>query len=159
MRNFAVAVYPGSFDPFTNGHLAVLKKACRIFDKVYVVIAVNSEKKRRYSEEEMHRLINEVIAENNLNAVAVICYDLVSETAINSGSRYIVRGIRNGTDLDYEETVAKVNYELASLETIYFRAGDLSHISSSTVMSVFKAGGDVQKWVPSLVLEFMKSLR
>jgi len=151
------AIYAGSFDPFTNGHLHVLKQACLVFDKVYVAIAVNSEKKRRISKENMKAAINKVIENNELKNAEVVIFDgLTVDLAKEKDAKFLVRGLRNGTDYEYEENLAVVNSKISGVETIYFRAGKTAHISSSVVMELYRYGKDIAKWVPVEVLETLE---
>jgi len=148
------AIYAGSFDPFTIGHLHVLKQACSVFDKVYVAIAVNSQKKRRIDKNVMKDAITKVIKNNNLdNAEVVIFEGLTVDLAKEKKAKFLVRGLRNGTDYQYEENIALINNKIAGIETIYFRAGKTSHISSSVVIELLKHGKDVSKWVPAEILD------
>ena len=150
------AVYAGSFDPFTEGHLHVLKQACSLFDKVYVAIAVNSEKNRRVDKEVMKEAISRVIKSNGLdNAEVVIFNGLTVDFAKEKDAKFLVRGLRNGTDYEYEENLAVVNSKISGIETIYFRAGKTAHISSSIVMELHQYGKDIKKWVPEEVLEIL----
>jgi len=148
------AVYAGSFDPFTNGHLHVLCQAAKVFDKVYLVIAVNSEKKRRTDKQMMKEAIEKVLENKRIANVEIVIFDgLIVDIAKEKQAEFLVRGLRNGTDYEYEENMAVVNSKIAGIETIYFRAGKTSHISSSIVMELLKHGKDVSKWVPAEILE------
>lgn len=150
------AIYAGSFDPFTNGHLHVLKQACQVFDKVYVAIAVNSEKKRRIDKDIMKEAIYKIIKNNSLNNAEVVILDgLTVDLAVEKNAKFLVRGLRNGTDYEYEENLAIVNNKIAGIETIYFRAGKTAHISSSIVMELYSYGKDITKWVPKEVIEVL----
>lgn len=150
------AVYAGSFDPFTIGHLHVLRQAAEVFDTVYVAIAVNSEKKRRTDKEAMKSAIQRVIASNGINNAEVHVFDgLTVDFAMQKGAKFLVRGLRNGTDYEYEENLAVVNSKVSGVETIYFRAGKTAHISSSVVMELHKYGKNIDKWVPKEVLEIL----
>lgn len=150
------AVYAGSFDPFTIGHLHVLRQAAEVFDTVYVAIAVNSEKKRRTDKEAMKSAIQRVIASNGVNNAEVYVFDgLTVDFAMQKGAKFLVRGLRNGTDYEYEENLAVVNSKVSGVETIYFRAGKTAHISSSVVMELHKYGKNIDKWVPKEVLEIL----
>lgn len=150
------AVYAGSFDPFTIGHLHVLRQATEVFDTVYVAIAVNSEKKRRTDKEVMKKAIQEVIWNNGITNAEVEVFDgLTVDFAIAKGAKFLVRGLRNGTDYEYEENLAVVNSKVSGIETIYFRAGKTAHISSSVVMELHKYGKNIEKWVPKEVLKVL----
>ena len=147
-------VYAGSFDPFTNGHLYVAKQACELFDKVVTAICVNSNKTRRVDQEKMRQAVTETFkAEGLTNAQAVIYSGLVVDLAKEAGAQFLIRGLRNGTDYEYEENIADINHELTGIKTIYFRAGETSYISSAMVMEVLKYNGDIAKWVPESVLK------
>lgn len=150
------AIYAGSFDPFTNGHLHVLKQACEVFDKVFVAIAVNSSKKRRIDKDVMKNAIEKIVKNNRLDNVEVVIFDgLTVDLAEKKNAKFLVRGLRNGTDYEYEENLAIVNSKIAGVETIYFRAGKTAHISSSVVMELHSYGRDITKWVPEEVLEIL----
>ena len=150
------AIYAGSFDPFTNGHLHVLKQACQVFDKVYVAIAINSSKKRRIDKEIMKAAICKVIKNNKLDNAEVIIFDgLTVDLAKEKDAKFLIRGLRNGTDYEYEENLAVVNSKISGIETIYFRAGKTAHISSSIVMELHRYGKDISKWVPTEILEIL----
>lgn len=150
------AVYAGSFDPFTIGHLHVLKQACLVFDKVFVAIAVNSAKVRRVDKNVMKDAISKVLLNNGLdNAEVVIFEGLTVDFAKKVGAKFLVRGLRNGTDYEYEENLAVVNSKISGVETIYFRAGKTAHISSSVVMELHKYGKNISKWVPDEILEVL----
>lgn len=151
------AIYAGSFDPFTNGHLHVLKQAVKVFDKVFVAIAVNSAKSRRTDKDDMKAVIERILMREKIMNVEVLVFDgLTVDLAKEKKAEFLVRGLRNGTDYEYEETLAIVNSKVANVETIYFRAGKTSHISSSIVMELFHYGKDISKWVPGEVLELLK---
>ena len=98
-----IGFYAGSFDPFTNGHLYIIKKSAKLFDKVIVGIGVNSKKKRSFNQEEMKNAIEKVFINENLNNVSVITYNNLSvDVAIENEATYLIRGIRNGMDYQYE---------------------------------------------------------
>ena len=150
------AVYAGSFDPFTIGHLHVLRQAALVFDTVYVAIAVNSAKQRKTDKEVMSKAIERVLVTNGLSNVEVVIFEgLTVDLAIEKNAKFLVRGLRNGTDYEYEENLAVVNSKISGIETIYFRAGKTAHISSSVVMELHKYGKDITKWVPKEVLEVL----
>lgn len=151
------AIYPGSFDMFTEGHLLILKKAAKLFDEVVVAIAVNPNKKRRYDENAMKTAIEETIIQNQIkNASVVISKGMVVRYAEQIGAGHIVRGFRNEMDIAYEERITVVNQKLnAEIETIYFNAGELGYISSSAVVELMKYGEDVSSWVPAPVYELV----
>ena len=149
--------YTGSFDPFTNGHLHVVKKAAEVFDKVIIGIGIHPTKRRRYDKEEMKHAIEKVLKRENLDNVCVIEYDNLSvDCAKEHNSTYLIRGIRNGTDYEYEEIMASMNEELSGLDTIYFRAGKLGNISSSMVVELLRNGRNVDTYLPNEIIEVIK---
>ena len=151
-----VGFYAGSFDPFTNGHLHVIEVASKIFDKVIVGIGINNLKVRRFDQDKMKEAIEKVISSNNLNNVEVITYDnLTVDSAKESGANFLIRGIRNGMDYDYEENIALINEEISGLDTIYVRAGRLGALSSSMIMELLEAGRDVSKFLPKEILDII----
>ena len=148
------ALFAGSFDPFTNGHLSILKKACSIFDTVYLCIANNADKKRRYSITEMEDAIKQTVSMNGLTNCEVVIYDhLVADFCKELGVTYLIRGLRNTSDYMYEENISKINHEInPDLETVYLR-GDDDVISSSMVYEFVKYGKPVEKFIPGPVLQ------
>ena len=149
--------YTGSFDPFTNGHLHVVKKAAEVFDKVIIGIGIHPTKRRRYDKEDMKHAIEKVLKRENLDNVCVIEYDNLSvDCAKEHNSTYLIRGIRNGTDYEYEEIMASMNEELSGLDTIYFRAGKLGNISSSMVVELLRNGKNVDAYLPNEIVDVIK---
>lgn len=152
-----IGFYVGSFDPFTNGHLHVVEKSAKLFDKVIIGIGVHPNKKRRYDKEKMKVAIENVLKRRNLNNVSVICYENLSvDAAMENNATVLVRGIRNGMDYEYEENMASINEEISGLDTIYIRAGSLGNISSSFVMELFNNAKDVTKYLPAEIIEILK---
>lgn len=152
-----IGFYAGSFDPFTNGHLHVIEKSAILFDKVIVGIGVHPKKERRFDKELMKNAINQVLIRKNLNNVTVMYYDNLSvDVALEYGSTFLVRGIRNGMDYEYEENMASINEEISGLDTVYIRAGNLGNISSSMVMELLRSNKDVTKYLPREVLDLIK---
>ena len=152
-----IGFYAGSFDPFTNGHLHVIKKCAKLFDKVIVGIGIHATKTRRFDKESMQKAIEQVLVREGLTNVEVITYNnLTVDAAIAHGSTLLVRGIRNGIDYEYEENMASINEEISGLDTVYIRAGNLGNISSSMVMELLTNNRDVSKYLPKEVLELIK---
>ena len=152
-----VAFYAGSFDPFTNGHLHVVQKSAKVFDKVIVGIGDNPDKKRRFDKELMKTVIEEILRNNNISNVEVVCYNKMTvDAAKDNNTTFLVRGVRNGMDYEYEENMAAVNEEVAGIDTIYIRAGKLGSISSSMVMELYENGKDVSKYLPKEVMDIIK---
>ena len=123
-----IAIYPGSFDPFTNGHLDIVKKVAALFDEVYVVIGANAKKNRSIDALKMKAAIEQTMQENGLHNVVVAVYDgLVAQYAKTNGIRYMIRGLRNNMDYNYEENIAEVNKLInPDMEYVYFRAENVA---------------------------------
>ena len=152
-----IGFYAGSFDPFTNGHLHVVTQSAKLFDRVIIGIGVHPKKTRRFDKELMQKAIEQVLVRNNLNNVTVISYDNLSvDVAIENNSTFLVRGIRNGMDYQYEENMASINEEISGLDTVYIRAGNLGNISSSMVMELLRNNKDVSKYLPEEVLALVR---
>ena len=152
-----IGFYAGSFDPFTNGHLHVVTQSAKLFDRVIIGIGVHPKKTRRFDKELMQKAIEQVLVRNNLNNVTVISYDNLSvDVAIENNSTFLVRGIRNGMDYEYEENMASINEEISGLDTVYIRAGNLGNISSSMVMELLRNNKDVSKYFPEEVLALVR---
>ena len=128
------ALYAGSFDPFTNGHLSIVRKAAELFDEVIIGIANNSNKNRYTDIYNMKNALRNKIEDLSLYNVNVVIIDnLIADYCNKHDIKYLIRGLRNTSDYLYEENIAKINKEINfDLETIYFRA-DNDVISSSMV--------------------------
>ena len=141
--------YPGSFDPFTNGHLYVVKQAARLFDEVIVGVGQNVAKTRRVPLKSLVKAVETVLQRENLHNVRVLSYNnLTFEMARRVKADFLVRGVRNGADYDFEENLALVNYKLGQIETLYLRAGETAHVSSSMVCELARYGADIRAFVP-----------
>lgn len=151
-----IGFYAGSFDPFTNGHLRIVEKAAQCFNKVIVGLAYNTEKEVRIDKERMKQAIEETINELNLENVEVTLYSgLTVDEAKKYNANILIRGLRNGTDYQYEENIAETNEKIANLDTCYFRAGDLGYLSSSLVMELYKNNVNVEQFVPKAVAKLL----
>lgn len=150
------AIYPGSFDPFTNGHLDIVKKASRLFEKVYLVIGINPQKHRTYAAELMVEAIHAALKDNGIENCECCTYEgLVAEFAAQHYAGYMIRGLRNNMDYNYEENIAEVNKLInPKLEYVYFRADNVA-VSSSMVKELAQFGKDVSKYVPPAVLKML----
>ena len=151
------AIYPGFFDPFTNGHLDIVRKASEIFDRVYIVIGVNAEKHRSYPADRIADAITQTLVEQKIqNCEVVIWNGLVAEFARLKQTDYMIRGLRNNMDYNYEENVASVNKLInPELEYIYFRANNVA-VSSTMVKELNSYGKDVSAYVPAAILELLR---
>lgn len=150
------ALYPGSFDPFTNGHLDIVKKAAELFDRVYIVIGINAMKKRSTDPEAMKNAIEQTLSDCNIKNCTVCIYDgLIAAFAKENNISYMIRGLRNNMDYNYEENIAEVNKLInPNMEYIYFRAENVA-VSSSMVKELHAYGQDISKYVPKQTLAYM----
>lgn len=152
-----VAIYPGSFDPITNGHLDILTRAAQMFDKVIILVAINGGKKSRFSIEERVSMIRESIS--SLDNVEVDFYDgLTVEYAKAHNSKFLIRGLRAVTDFDYEFQLAAANeYVDSSIDTVFLMSkAEKSFINSSSIMELARKGIDVSSLVPEAVVKRLK---
>lgn len=151
-----IAIYPGSFDPFTNGHLDIVIKGSKLFDKVYIVIGVNAGKKRAYESQKMKKAIEETLVIHNISNCEVIVHEgLVAEYTKDKNIKYMIRGLRNNMDYNYEENIAEINKLInPDLEYVYFRAENVA-LSSSMVKELNSFKKDISKFVPEPVRRMM----
>ncbi|MBP3596677.1 MAG: pantetheine-phosphate adenylyltransferase [Clostridia bacterium] len=151
-----IGFYAGSFDPFTNGHLHVVETSAKLFDKVIIAIGVHSYKNRRFSKTKMKQAIEKVLANRNLTNVEVIIYEgFTSDVALECKATYLIRGLRNGMDYQYEENISTINEVTSKMDTIYIRAGEYGSISSSMVMELLEYNKDISNYVPKEILELL----
>ena len=146
------AIYPGSFDPVTNGHLDVIERARKLFDEVVVAVAHNDQKQPYFTLKERLAFLGQVTA--SLNGVKVLPLDgLLVEFAVQQNAHAIVRGLRAVSDFEFEFQMALMNRHLEpTLETVFMMpAEQYTYISSRLIKEVFALGGRVQGLVPELV--------
>ena len=149
-----LALFPGSFDPITLGHLDILTRALSVFDKIEVTVAVNASKIPLFSVEERCSIIQSCI--DHLDNVEVSPFEgLIAEYARKKGATALIRGLRNTSDFGYEHPMALANRHIfRTLETVFFiPSPELAFLSSSIVRDVYKWGGDVSEFVPKPVME------
>ncbi|MBD3723456.1 pantetheine-phosphate adenylyltransferase [Flavobacterium haoranii] len=145
------AIFPGSFDPITNGHYDIIKRGASLFDEVIVAIGVNAEKKYMFSLEERKRFIEEAFKDEP--KVRVITYTgLTIDLCKKEKADFILRGLRNPADFEFEKAIAHTNRSLSQIETVFLlTAARTSFISSSIVRDVLRNGGEIKKLVPEAV--------
>ena len=144
---------PGSFDPPTNGHIEVIKRASNVFDEVFVGVVVNPQKDPMFEVAERKKMLVEIlvdISNVNIESFEGLLVDFAKKMEINA----IVKGLRAMTDFDYEFQMAQMNFNLADFETIFIPASpEYGYVSSSMVKEIYSYGGDVSALVPSIVVE------
>ena len=149
-----IAVYPGSFDPITNGHLDIIRRASKLFDKVIVLLAINPEKSCRFSKEDRLNMLIDVV--KPFKNVEVDSYNgLTIEYARKHGASVLIRGLRVVSDFEYEWAYSAANeYIDKDIEMVFLMSHrELSFISSSSIDELYKSGVDISSLVPKIVLE------
>lgn len=149
-----IAVYPGSFDPITNGHLDIIRRANKLFDKVIVLLAINPEKSCRFSKEDRLNMLVEVA--KPFKNVEVDSYNgLTIEYARKHGATVLIRGLRVVSDFEYEWAYSAANeYIDKDIEMVFLMSHrELAFISSSSIDELYKSGVDISSLVPKIVLE------
>ncbi|AFK03943.1 Phosphopantetheine adenylyltransferase [Emticicia oligotrophica DSM 17448] len=144
-----VALFPGSFDPFTKGHADIVMRGLKLFDEVIIGIGTNSAKKRYFPLEMMTDKIRETFQDTN--KVKIIAYDdLTANAVVTYGANFLLRGLRNTTDFEYENTISQVNRHLVNgLETVFLiTSPELAPISSTIVRELHKYGAKVNEFLP-----------
>lgn len=145
------AVLPGSFDPITNGHCDIIRRAIPLFDEIIVAIGVNSDKKYMFSIEERKKFIEDTFKDEP--KIKVATYEgLTTDFCFKVDAQFILRGLRNPADFEFEKAIAHTNRFLTKLETVFLlTAASTSFISSSIVRDVIRNKGDYSKLVPPTV--------
>jgi pantetheine-phosphate adenylyltransferase len=144
-----IAIFPGSFDPFTNGHLDLVKRGLELFDEVIIGIGNNSEKKRYFELSVIENNIKKLF-EGEKRVKVLVFNGLTAELARKNKANFLLRGLRNATDFEYEKGIAQANQFLNNqLETVFLvTTPSLSGISSSIVREIHKNGGKTDKFIP-----------
>ncbi len=152
-----IAIYPGSFDPITKGHLDILKTGAEIFDKVIIAVARNSEKKGFLPVDERVKLIKESVSD--LENVEVDSFEgLTIEYAKKKDAKVLIRGLRAVSDFEYELQLSQANSALCSdIKTVFLTTKPkYNFISSSTIKEIYLNDGDISKFVPQAVFEYLQ---
>ncbi|WP_456438230.1 pantetheine-phosphate adenylyltransferase [Psychroserpens sp.] len=145
------AIFPGSFDPLTLGHYDIIKRSITLFDEVIVAIGINADKKYMFSLEDRKRFIEEAFKDHK--KVKVVTYEgLTIDFCKEIDAQFILRGLRNPADFEFEKAIAHTNRKLSKIETVFLlTASNTSYISSSIVRDVIRNNGDYTKLVPESV--------
>ena len=154
------ALYPGTFDPFTNGHLHILQRVSAFFDRIVIAISTQSEKKPLLSIDQRVTLIELLCY--SMPQVSVRSFDgLLVDFAKRMPAQAIVRGVRNAQDFAYEQQLAAMNHELApDVETVFFMPHpNVAHISSTWVRDIARQSGDVSAFVPKIVADALTDMK
>ena len=159
MENKKIAIYPGTFDPVTNGHIDIIKRACKIFDKIIVAVADNKDKNTMFNLQKRVEMMKK--ATKRFPKVEVKSFNtLLVEFAKKEDANIIIRGLRAVSDFEYELQMGYANKSLYSeIDTIYLMPNlNNAFISSSVVRSILKYKGDVKHLVPKEILEDLKCI-
>lgn len=155
-----IGVYPGTFDPITFGHLDIIERGCKIFDKLYVAVPINPNKKTFFTIEERVNLIKKVLKEYHFDNVEVVSTDkLTVEFARSVNATFMLRGLRVVSDFEYELQLDTLNKSLAKdIETIFIMSShEYSFLSSSVVKEIAMFNGDISKLVPKIVMDALNA--
>lgn len=145
------AIFPGSFDPITLGHEDIIKRALPLFDEIVIAIGINADKKYMFSLEDRKRFIEETF--KNESKISVITYEgLTIDLCQKINANFILRGLRNPADFEFEKAIAHTNRRLSKIETVFLlTAAKTSYISSSIVRDVIRNHGEYELLVPEAV--------
>ncbi|MFK2820573.1 pantetheine-phosphate adenylyltransferase [Flavobacteriaceae sp. LMIT009] len=145
------AVFPGSFDPITLGHVDIINRALPLFDEIVVAIGVNAGKKYMFSLEDRKKFIEDAFADKP--KIKVMTYEgLTVDFCKNNDIEFILRGLRNPADFEFEKAIAQTNRKLSGIETVFLlTSAETSFISSSIVRDIIRNNGDISKLVPDSV--------
>ena len=154
----SVAIFPGSFDPITNGHVDIINQAAAIFDKVYVVVMVNTAKKYLFTNEEREDLINDAVKDLKNVQVLLKPNQLTINVARDLGANTIVRGVRNTTDFLFEQQIAEMNKKMANdISTVLlFTEPENSFVASSIIKEIAQFNGDFASFLPAKAAQALK---
>lgn len=148
MATQRIAVFPGSFDPFTIGHQSIVRRAAELFDKIIIAIGINDKKQSTHSEQERITQIKNAV--KGIENIEVISYHgLTVDVCKQYDAKYLLRGVRSFTDFEYEQNMADINRKIAGIETvILFTLPEHASISSSVVRELDKYGYDTTDFLP-----------
>ena len=146
------AVFPGSFDPITLGHVDIIYRGLEIFDEIIIAIGVNADKKQLFPlEDKIQQIKNTFINEPRIKVTSY--KGLTVDFCKSVNSKYILRGLRNSSDFNYEQSIAQTNSSLSSIESIFLISSpQLAHISSTIVRDIIRNEGDYKNFVPKSVV-------
>jgi len=148
------AVFPGSFDPITFGHVDIIKRALPLFDEIIIAIGVNSQKKYLFELDQRIKWLKTLYSKNS--KIIIDSFEgLTMNYCTSIDANFLIRGIRNAADFDYERTISQINYTVTGeLETVFFIARpELSHVSSTIVRELVLGRGDISAFVPDQLLK------
>jgi len=146
------AVFPGSFDPITLGHVDIIKRALPLFDEIIIAIGVNAEKKYYWSLDERFQFIEESFKDHPKIKVKTFT-GLTADFCRSVDAQFIIRGLRNSSDFSYEQTIAQANDKVNGVDSVFLMCSpEYSHVSSSVVRDIIRNGGNIESLVPKGVV-------
>lgn len=156
--NKYIAIYPGSFDPITNGHLDIITRSLEVFDKVVIAVACNSGKNSLFTVDERIEMIRETVGDNSCIKVDTF-NGLLVDYALNQGARVILRGLRAVSDFEYEFQLAQMNHSVQpEVETLFMMtSASFGYLSSSIVKEVASHKGNITDFVPPVVKKALEN--
>lgn len=152
-----IAIYPGSFDPITNGHIDVIERASKVFDKIYVVIGINSKKSSLFTQKERLEMVQLSLA--HISSVEVAFHSgLIVDYAVSVGATAIIRGLRSLTDFEYEMQIALMNRKMQpTLQTVFLMPHEkYTYLNSSIIREIARYKQNVSEFVPRIVEQKLK---
>ncbi|MHC4533494.1 MAG: pantetheine-phosphate adenylyltransferase [Planctomycetota bacterium] len=157
-KKYVRAIFPGSFDPITNGHLDVIERGMKLFDELIIAVGRSPVKNQLFTPEERVEMIDELIREKNMTGISVESFEgLTVEYAAGKKADVILRGLRSLTDVQYEFQLAMTNRAVAGIETIFIMTSEQYGFTSSTLIrEVASLGGDLSNLIPNNVYERIK---
>lgn len=159
-RTEKIGLFPGTFDPITNGHLDIIKRGQNLFDRLIVAIGTNPAKRSIFSLEERKTIITELVDEHCGPQVEIDSFEgLTVDYARSIGATAILRGLRNVTDLNFEFQLALTNRAITEIETIFVMSGEAYGFTSSTLIKQIAAGGEIDRLHPLLPANVLERLK
>ena len=154
-----IAIYPGTFDPLTKGHVDIVERAFPLFNKIIIACAPISRKDSYLSLDDRINLISSVLTDEHIEVLPLT--GLLVDFAKKNGAKIILRGLRVVSDVDYEFQLARMNHQLSPyIETIFFLAREgYSYISGTIIREIIALGGDVSPFVPPLIVQYLQKIK
>jgi pantetheine-phosphate adenylyltransferase len=154
-----LGLFPGTFDPITNGHLQIIRRGCKLFDHLVVAIGRNPEKRELFTVDERLEMIETIVADLAPRVSVDTYSDLTADYAQRMGATAVLRGLRNATDLHFEFQLALTNRVVAEVETVFIMTDDTHAFTSSSLIRQVAAAGDVERLerlLPKVVVDRLK---